>query len=175
MNKHMAMRIVQKCWVALLLVGLVDSGANAGLYRWFKLDDGAGDVATDSGPNKEHGTIFEATWVTDPTRGVVLEFDGEANWVDAGYLPLMDLDNDFTWSFWENQSELQASPANDIILGSRYGDGGTVDTAPREFIKFTPNRFEYHMNGGFANDMTYGADDLEHIPSDGEWHKRKKQ
>ena len=81
----------------------------------------------------------------------------------------MDLDNDFTWSFWENQSELQASPANDIILGSRYGDGGTVDTAPREFIKFTPNRFEYHMNGGFANDMTYGADDLEHIPSDGEW------
>ena len=119
-------------------------------------------------PNGEHGEIFDAEWVVDDERGMVLEFDGEISTVEAGFLPLMDLENSFTWAFWENQSEFQASPANDIIIGNRGGDGGG-DTVPREFIKFTPNRFEYHMNGIHDNDMAYGADDPEYIPSDGEW------
>lgn len=151
-----------------LLLALSGGVARADLYRWFKLDEGEGDVATDSSPNGEHGEIFDATWVEDPDRGTVLEFDGEFSWVEAGYIPLMDLENDFSWAFWENQADFQASPSNDIIIGNRGGDGGP-DTSPREFIKFTANRFEYHMNGGHANDMAYGANDPEYIPSDGEW------
>lgn len=155
--------------LAVSLMLLVSGGvASADLYRWFKLDEGEGEVATDSSSNGEHGDIFDATWVEDPDRGTVLEFDGSFSWVDAGYLPLMDLENDFSWAFWENQADFQATPSNDIIIGNRGGDGGG-DTSPREFIKFTANRFEYHMNGGHANDMPYGADDPEYIPSDGEW------
>ena len=150
---------------ALLLGGMT---VNADLYRWYKLDEGSGDVATDSGPLAEHGDIFDAEWVTDPVRGTVLSFDGQSAWVDAGFLPLMDLDNDFTWAFWENQDEAQGSPSNQIILGNRVGEDG-VDTVPREFIKFTANRFEYHMNGGHANDLAYGADDPEYIVGDGDW------
>lgn len=151
-----------------MLLSVSGGVVSADLYRWFKLDEGEGEVATDSSPNGEHGEIFDATWVEDPDRGTVLEFDGEVSWVEAGYIPLMDLENDFTWAFWENQADFQASPANDIIIGNRGGDGGP-DTSPREFIKFTANRFEYHMDGGHANDMPYGADDPEYIPSDGEW------
>lgn len=154
--------------LGLLSVILCTSFASADLYRHYKLDDGEGDTVFDSSPNAVHGEIFDAEWTMDDDRGMVLEFDGEISSVDGGFLPLMDLENDFTWAFWENQDDVQNSPANDIILGNRVGEDG-VDTSPREFIKFTPNRFEYHMNGGFANDMPYGADDPEHIFSDGEW------
>jgi hypothetical protein len=156
--------------VTTLCAALSASKGWADIYGWWKLNDGSGDVAMDSGPRAEHGEIFDGEWVDDPTRGTVLSLDGQGAWVDAGFLPLMDLENDFTWAFWAYQGEFQATPANDIVLGNRWGEFGTSDTSPREFIKFTPNRFEYHMNGGFANDLQY--DDCgcpeRHIPGE-EW------
>jgi hypothetical protein len=96
---------------------------------------------------------------------MVLGLAGDTAWVDAGFLPMMDRENDFSWAFWARQDPDQASPANDIILGNRYDQFG-ADTSPREFIKFTPNRFEYQMNGGFRNDLQYAPVD---IPSNDRW------
>ncbi len=107
-------------------------------------------------------------WVDDPERGTVLGLAGDTAWVDAGEIPLMDFDNDFTWLFWAKQDVGQASPANDIIIGNRY-DASGVDTVPREFIKFTPNQFEYHMNGASANNVQYSEGD-DNIPSDEQWY-----
>ncbi len=63
-------------------------------------------------------------------------------WVDAGELPIMDLENDFTWTFWSKSDPGQAAPNNNIILGNRFGFDG-ADTDPCEFIKFTANQFEF--------------------------------
>ncbi len=138
--------------------------AAGNLYARWRLNDGTGETANDLGPNNFDGTIFDwdvdglagdgSVWVNDPQRGTVLGLGGNSAWVDAGELPIMDLQNDFTWTFWARQDPEQASPANDIILGNRFGADGS-DTSPREFIKFTPDRFEYHMNGAGASDLQY--------------------
>ena len=166
-----------------LVIGLLilsfSAISNAGVYRHWPLNEGEGDTANDIGPHGVHGEIIDgdslgfgpggSVWVDDPERGTVVGLDGA--WIAAGFIPLMDLDNDFTWAFWAKQSETQNSPANEIIIGNRWGEDG-VDTDPREFIKFTPNRFEYHMLAGFASDLQYqDNDDPErHIPSDEEWY-----
>ncbi len=151
------------------------SPACADVYAWWPLDDGVGDEARDLGPSAEPAIIFDAdvgglgpngsVWVNDPQRGTVLGLAGDTAWASAGYLPIMDLENQFSWAFWARQDSLQTSPANDIILGNRYDDNG-ADTVPREFIKFTPDRFEYHMNGVGTNDLQYATND---IPSNDRW------
>lgn len=138
--------------------------AGAELYARWKLDDGDGDSAADLGPNGLDGIIFDwdidglsedgTVWVDDPERGTVLGLGGETAWVDAGEIPVMDLDNDFTWTFWARQDPDQVSPANDIVIGNRYGFDG-ADTSPREFIKFTPDRFEFHTEAAGNGDLQY--------------------
>ncbi|MBN1805236.1 MAG: LamG domain-containing protein, partial [Sedimentisphaerales bacterium] len=130
----------------------------------------AGD-ANDSSGNGNDGTIYNAetgglgdggsVWVEDPERGTVISFNGTAAgaYVRAGEIPQMTLSNDFTWSFWAKQNA-ENTANNDIILGNRK-DANAVDFVPRQFIKFTPTKFEWHMNGN-------GDDNLEYddIPAD---------
>ena len=141
------------------------------LYARWLLNDGDGETADDSGPNNLDGEIFDwdlggladdgSVWADDPDRGKVLGLAGDTAWVAAGELPIMDLENNFTWSFWAKQDADQDSPNNDIVIGNRYDEFGD-DTVPREFIKFTPNRFEFHMEGA-------GAGDLQYAGADGPW------
>ena len=102
-------------------------------------------------------------WVDDPDRGMVLSFDGVDAYADAGAetIPQMTQDNDFTWSVWINQGA--GNGPNNVVLGNRYSPGGG-DFAPREFIKYTPTKFEFHLDGGGQN-CEY--DDLAN--SEGEW------
>lgn len=140
--------------------------ATGDLYARWLLNEGDGETAADSGPNGFDGDIFDwdfdgladdgSVWVDDPDRGTVLGLGGNTAWVEAGELPLMDTENNFTWAFWARQDPEQASPANDIIIGNRYGFDG-ADTSPREFIKFTPDRFEYHMETAGVGDTQYGT------------------
>ncbi len=151
---------------------MAGDAADGTLYARWMLNDGDGATAVDQGPNNFDGDIFDwdidglaadgTVWVDDPDRGTVLGLGGNTAWVDAGELPLMDLENDFTWTFWARQDPDQATPANDIVIGNRYDVSG-ADTVPREFIKFTPDRFEFHMEGAGAGDLQY-AD-----PEDGPW------
>jgi hypothetical protein len=142
----------------------------ANLYARWPLNEGEGEIVFDISGNNLHGVIQNAdnglgpdgsVWVEDPVRGTVISFNGTAEgaYVRAGEIPQMTLTNDFTWSFWAKHSE-ENTADNDIILGNRM-DENAVDFVPRQFIKFTPTKFEWHMNGN-------GNDNLEYddIPAD---------
>ena len=144
----------------------VDPGSN-GLLAYYPLDGDANDISS----NGINGTIFNAdtgglgeggsVWVDDPERGTVISFNGTASgaYVRAGEIPQMTLTNDFTWSFWAKQ-KAENTANNDIILGNRK-DENAVDFVPRQFIKFTPTKFEWHMNGNGNDNMEY-----DDIPAD---------
>ena len=49
-----------------------------------------------------------------------------------------------TWAFWANSQEvIGGTQQNAIMIGNRYNGAGT-DYAPRQFVKFTPTKFEWH-------------------------------
>ena len=75
------------------------------------------------------------SWLTDPTRGSVLGFDGAAgSYVNATQIGPISPAQDFTWAFWSNMDPAQ-TVNNDIILGNRQPDSG--------WSKFTPTQFEF--------------------------------
>ena len=121
-----------------------------GLAGYWPLDDGSGTTAANSGGGEDAQLYNGVEWVDDPDRGSVLSFDGVDGYADAGAetIPQMTQDNDFTWSVWTNQGS--GNGANNVVLGNRYSPAGG-DFAPREFIKFTPTKFEFHLDGGGQN------------------------
>jgi hypothetical protein len=163
------------CWTCLIWVlSLAIAGgaqaADPNLVGWWPLNDGAGDTVADLSGQGTNGTINNANgglgvdgavWVQDPERGTVVSFNGEANgaYIRAGTIPQMTLTNDFTWAFWAKQ-DAGNTTANDIIFGNRK-DENAVDFVPRQFIKFTPTKFEWHMNGNGNDNLDY-----EDIPPD---------
>ncbi len=164
------MRVASVCLVVSLFCA---ANVSADLIGHWRLDEGTGETAADASPSGTTGIITNAdtgglgpggsVWVDDPQRGTVISFAGDANsaYVRVGDIPLMTLDNDFAWAFWANQDVDQTS-SNDVIFGNRYAENG-ADFAPRQFIKFTPTKFEWHMNGNGDDNLDY-----EDIPS-GEW------
>ena len=150
---------------AFMFVGIasVNAQLSDGLIGYWPLDEGDGTTAANSAGGEDAELHNGVEWVDDPDRGVVLSFDGVDAYADAGAetIPQMTQDNDFTWSVWINQAG--GNGPNDVVLGNRYGPEGT-DFAPREFIKFTPTKFEFHLDGGGQN---CEFDDLAN--SEGEW------
>ncbi|NCF93903.1 MAG: hypothetical protein GWQ05_23525 [Verrucomicrobiaceae bacterium] len=126
----------------------VDFEDVAGVIGYWRFDEGAGGTVADSSGHGNHGTVVapEAAWVTDDTLGSVYQ-SGGGSYVDLGTLPTISLDTDFTWSFWVNAGE---TDNNNIVFGNRYMPDG-MDFAPREFVKFTPRVFEWHVDGGGQN------------------------
>ncbi len=131
---------------------------------WWPLNEGAGDIAVDLSGNGNDGAISNpngglgldgSVWVDDPVRGTVISFNGTAEgaFVRAGDIPQMTLTNNFTWSFWAKHSD-ENTADNDIILGNRM-DENPADFVPRQFIKFTPTKFEWHMNGNGDDNLDY--------------------
>ncbi|MCP4611002.1 MAG: LamG domain-containing protein, partial [Planctomycetes bacterium] len=144
----------------------VDPGTD-GLLASYALDgdatDGSGNGIDGIITNAETGGlgVDGSVWVDDPDRGTVISFNGTAEgaFVRAGEIPQMTLTNDFTWSFWANHSE-ENTADNDIIFGNRMDETPT-DFVPRQFIKFTPTKFEWHMNGNGDDNLDY-----DDIPAD---------
>gem|GEM_PF-2390080 len=165
----------QKAFVTALALVIGAAGtANADLYGHWPLDDGEGGEARNLADPDTPGFIVDwdsldslggtfddpTIWVDDPVRGTVAGLNGQAQWIEAGFLSdVMSLENKHTWAFWGRLPPDQASPNNDIVLGNRWGENGS-DTSPREFIKFTPNRFEYHIDGGFGEDLAYADSNM---------------
>ena len=158
-------------FMAVLCLALAGGAkaADPNLAGWWPLNEGIGETAIDMSGNGMDGTINNPTnglgvdgsvWVEDADLGTVISFDGTASgaYVRAGSIPQMTLENDFTWSFWAKQAP--GNGANDIILGNRM-DETPADFVPRQFIKFTPTKFEWHMNGNGDDNMDY-----EDIPDD---------
>ncbi len=167
------MRIKLILLAALILsvcAGAAMSAEDPSLRGWWKLDDGAGDTATDSSGRANDGTIYNlkgglgqggSVWDFDATRGIVASFsgdDGAGAYIDAGMIiPPMDLENEFTWAFWAKQHVDQPAvvngSGNDVVLGNRYGGSDL------QFIKFTPGRFEYY-NDDPSYSMTIDYEDM---------------
>lgn len=149
--------------------------SQAALTGHWEFEEGTGATASNEVGGGDVGVITNDTvgglgtggsvWVTDPVFGSVISFNGEASnaattpgaFVQAGTLPLLDLSQDFSWSFIANN--LEATQPNNIIVGNRFDgaaplpDGTTqqADFTPRQFTKFTPTNFEYHSEGN-SND-----------------------
>ena len=144
---------------------LMASQAGATLIGHWAFDEGTGSVAADSSGLGNNGVIANATWGSDSTRSSYIVLNGTNSVVDPNVtLPQMSGSNDFTWAFWANSNEaIGATQQNAIIIGNRR-DGNNVDYSPRQFIKFTPTKFEWHQNGNGNDNQEY--DDLVV----GEWH-----
>ncbi len=128
---------------ALLYAGSPNvTGAGEGLLGYWPLSQTTGTTAPNLATGGTVGTLFTgATWVTDGTRGQVLNLDGVDGYVDAGTIPQMTLTNNFTWSFWANSSQTSGN----VIVGNRTSPSG-LDWSPREFTKFTPQTLQYDHN-----------------------------
>lgn len=131
-------------------------GGMPGLLGYWRMDDTAGDVVTDSSGKGNNGKILNSAtgaWVKDAERGTVYRSNG-TNVIDFGtILPAMTTNSDFTWSLWIKSDETGTATAtdNNLVFGNRYRSvtGSTgADFAPREFVKFTPSKFEWHVNAG---------------------------
>jgi hypothetical protein len=157
--------------VASTMAGPLAYAGDPALMAWWKLDDGTGNVALDSSGNGHNGTIVNpngglgtggSVWFNDPERGMVISFngtDGSGACVTTGLtVPVMTLDNDFTWIFWAKQHTSQATN-NDVILGNR--NGGNQSTTNGQFVKFTPTRFEcynYEVDATtYVNGINYNS------------------
>lgn len=147
-----------------LILLLLPSMASAELIGHWPFDEGSGDTTADLSSSGTTGLISNgdtggpdggSVWVNDPVRGSVLGFGGGADsaYVRAGDIPLMTLDNEFTWAFWANHHPDNDMP-NNIVVGNRK-DGDAVDFTPRQFIKFTPTKFEWHTNGNGDDNVEY--------------------
>ena len=149
--------------VALALAG----SANAALIGHWAFDEGTGTTAADSSGNGNTGVFAGGvSWGTGGPGGNYAVIDGSANSViDPNVtLPAMTTTNDFTWAFWANSQEvIGGTQQNAIMIGNRYNGAGT-DYAPRQFVKFTPTKFEWHQNGNGNDNQEF--DDLVV----GEWH-----
>lgn len=145
MNIRCLKRVVLCGAITCILVNPV----RADLISYWPLNEAAGAFTA---PNAVVGgtdaSLFGAAqFVTDAVRGQVLQFDGSAGtYANAGALPELTIDSDFTWSFWARNEEVAGTPVNHTILGNRY-NFDNVDYNPREFIKFTPQAFEFHHDG----------------------------
>ena len=131
---------------ALYAGSATPEGSSDGLLGYWPLDETSGTVANNEVPGGENGQLVSGpSWFNDPARGRVLAFNGSDAHVVIGpaAIPRMTLENDFTWSLWAYD---QGGVNNNVILGNRYAPGGQ-DFSPREFIKFTTNRFEFHRSG----------------------------
>ncbi|MCS5703233.1 MAG: LamG domain-containing protein, partial [Acidobacteria bacterium] len=149
--------------IAGLGAGGGGSTLTTGLTGYWPLEAGDGTTAANTAGGEDAELHNGVEWVDDPDRGTVLSFDGVDGYADAGAetIPQMTQDNDFTWSVWINQGA--GNGPNNVVLGNRYSPEGG-DFAPREFIKYTPTKFEFHLDGGGQN-CEYG--DLVEV--EGEW------
>ena len=98
--------------LAVVAFGVLGSpqALKADAYGYWPLNDGDGDVARNEVPGGAEGFIHDwdvggladdgSVWVNDPVRGTVLGLAGTTAWVDAGFIPRMTLENDFSWAFW---------------------------------------------------------------------------
>ena len=137
---------------------IFSSIVHADLVGHRAFDEGTGTTATDSSGQGNDGTITNCEWGADDTRDNFLIFNGVDSIVDPAFIqPVMTLDNDFTWALWVNsQQPIGPTQQNAILVGNRNDPLG-ADYVPRQFVKITTTKFEWHQNAN-GNDNIDVAD-----------------
>lgn len=129
----------------------VNPGPTSGLVAHWPLEEGAGTAATDASGFGSDGTLLNgATWGSDPTRGTHVVFDGTDDRIATPFTYALSSGDDFTWTWWANQTAPAGSKNGSIMVGNRFGGSGSENF---EFIKLTPSQ------GQFAN--TSSASSIE--------------
>ena len=99
--------------------GDIAGGAlTAGLVGAWLFDEGAGTIAVDSMGNGD-GLVQGATWVNDPQRGWVLDFNAVGQ-VEVGAGPFATVSDAVTIAFWQN-GDAATQPRNDTIFQAKIG------------------------------------------------------
>jgi len=155
---------------AALLTGLPTS-SRADLLGYWPLDDATGGTTANLASGGTAANVFGGvTAVFDAARnGNVFEFNGASgSYVDAGSIPVIGTNTSFTWGFWENS--ISNANLDAVVVGNRYNPSGG-EFNPREFIKFTPSKFEFHRNAAGENfdypDFAVGAWHYQTVVKDG--------
>ena len=141
--------------VAVAALWLAAGQAQAGLTAYWPLDETSGTTAPNLVPMSTYpdGTLQPSTggafpmWVADGMRAQVIEFSGaDRQRIDAGVIPALANSDDFSISFWTNQTP--GNGGNDVILVSRAETSGGAG-----WFKFTPTQIEISNDPGntFAN------------------------
>lgn len=142
------------------------TSAHCALVAHWPFDEGSGTTTADASGNAFTGMLSgNVTWASDALHTTYLNFNGVDGVVNPSFfLPQMTSTNDFSWAFFANTQIGIATKPNAVVLGNRYNGPGTTDFSPRQFIKFTPTKFEWHQNGNGNDNLDY--DDY----LVGEWH-----
>ncbi len=164
------MKIARICSPLFLVACLLmNAPVSAELVGYWPLSEGSGDTTADASGKGNDGTITNggtgglgggSVWMTGFNSKLGREetfmgFSGAAEgaFVQAGEIPVMTLEQDFTWAFFANHPASNTQP-NNVVFGNRK-DADAQDFDPRQFIKFTPTKFEWHMNGNGNDNMEY--------------------
>ncbi|MBM4086851.1 MAG: LamG domain-containing protein [Planctomycetes bacterium] len=124
------------CLVAVMvcLHGLDALGADEkGLLGHWRLDEGKGDVATDSSGHGHHGKISSGRWVRGPF-GVALQFNGESAHVVIPEIRALNGSDQLTveaWVFWEGMGRYP-----NILTGGAWNPGGFLMFASDDLCSF---------------------------------------
>lgn len=72
------------------------------LVGYWKMDDGTGNIATDSSGNDNHGTLMPASpdWTSDGKINGALDFDGIDDYVEIPDDPTLDITDEITIMAW---------------------------------------------------------------------------
>ncbi|MGI9244193.1 MAG: LamG-like jellyroll fold domain-containing protein [Verrucomicrobiales bacterium] len=129
-------------------------------------EEGTGGTAADSVGGND-ATLNNVAWGSDGIRGSFATFSGDVgSYGDPGLsIPagLLSTTGNFSLAFWVNRAVGDTEP-NSVVVGNRNNAAGT-DFTPRQFVKITPTKFEWHMNGNGNDNVDPGLDMVG-----GEWH-----
>ncbi|NIP26852.1 MAG: hypothetical protein GWN67_21510 [Phycisphaerae bacterium] len=115
--------------------GDVWSFNTGGLVGWWKLDEGSGNTATDSGDKGLDGYLVGDTSWVDGIVGGALAFDGDGDYVDLGTDPAFDITRQITVSAWIKVNAFNIRFQSIIAKGDsawrlqRYRDRNTLQFA----------------------------------------------
>ena len=112
--------------------------AKGDLFGYWPLESTSGITATNMVTGGADGILTNgAAWLSDPERGRVISVDGVDDYVDAGIIPALALNSNFTWSFWVYS---QNAFSSSVILGNRWDADSKTGT---QWIKLTPTKFAF--------------------------------
>ena len=138
------------------------SAPNQQLIGWWPLTETEGTSAANQLAGRPAGTLVNGvTWVNDPERGPVAEFDGvdDRIAITATFIPRQTAASEFTWSCWvkslasattdtpEDGQDGPSEQGQSVILGNRSKFDGSGSFTPLEYVKLHPRGADYLANG----------------------------
>ncbi len=132
-----------------------------GLVGWWKLDEGSGNIAADSGDKGLDGSLVgDTSWVDGIIEGA-LAFDGDGDYVDLGKDAGFDITRQITISTWIKVNAFDKKFQSIITKG---------DSAWRLHRHRGKNALQFTCSGLVVPDNRWGNISGTADVNDGQWH-----